>query len=308
MGVTGMGLREQYDQVKNRVHVILDDPTPGDRNAFRIQWFLALVVLLNAVAIVLATVPSLDRQFRFLFGPLMNTCLLIFAIEYLLRIWSCTSSQNLKGIIGDRFRYAMHLYLIIDLISILPIFFPILLHRNLTLLRTIRLLSIFKLGRYSRYSQSLAQLKRVLFRKREIFAIMVFILIFVVLFSSTLLYLIEFPVQPEKFSSIPAAMWWSAMTITTVGYGDIYPVTTLGKIIAAGFTFLGVLVLALPSAILATGFIEEKNRHPDSDPMQRVARASLMNHFTSLHDEGNLSDQEYEEFMAMVTCLHPKNE
>ncbi|WP_319579275.1 ion transporter [uncultured Methanospirillum sp.] len=303
-----MMLRERYDQIKSRVHVILDDPTPGDRTAFRVQWFLALVVLLNAVAIVLATVPSIDRQFRFLFGPLMNSCLLIFTIEYLLRIWSCTSSQNIREIIGDRFRYAMHLYLLIDLISILPIFFPILLHRNLTLLRTVRLLSIFKLGRYSRYSQSLAQLKRVLFRKREIFAIMVFILIFVVLFSSTLLYLIEFPVQPEKFSSIPASMWWSAMTITTVGYGDIYPVTTLGKIIAAGFTFLGVLVLALPSAILATGFIEEKNRHPDSDPVQRVARAGLMNHFTSLHDEGKLSDQEYEEYVAMVTCLRPKNE
>jgi len=303
-----MELTERYNQLKIRIHVILDDPKPGDKTAIRIQWFLALVVLLNAVVIVLGTVQSIDNQYRFLFGPLMNSCLFVFTIEYLLRIWSCTSSHDLKGMISERFRYALQLYLLIDLISILPIFFPVTINRNLTLLRTVRLLSIFKLGRYSRYSQSLAQLKRVLFRKREIFGIMVFILIFVVLFSSTILYLVEFPAQPDKFSSIPAAMWWSAMTVTTVGYGDIYPVTALGKIIGSGFTFLGVLVLALPSAILATGFIEEKNRHPDPDPIQRIARAGLLGHFTSLHDQGRISDQEYEDYLAMVYCLMPKKE
>lgn len=303
-----MVLKERYNTVKNRVHVILDEPSPGDRVAFNIQWFLALVVLLNAVVIVLITVPSIDKQYRILFGPVMNFCLFIFTIEYLLRIWSCTSSANLKGIVGDRFRYAMHLYLLIDLISILPVFFPFIFNRHLTILRTFRLLSIFKLGRYSRYSQSLAQLKRVLFRKREIFAIMVFILIFVVLFSSTILYLIENPVQPDKFSSIPAAMWWSAMTVTTVGYGDIYPVTTLGKIIGSFFTFLGVLVLALPSAILATGFIEEKNRISDPVMVQRASAACLIRHFTSLRDQGKISDQEYEEFTSMVYCLRSGDE
>lgn len=303
-----MVLKERYNKVKNRVHVILDDPSPGDRVAYNIQWFLAFVVLLNAVVIVLITVPSIDKQYRILFGPLMNFCLFIFTIEYVLRIWSCTSSPDLKGMIGNRFRYAMHLYLLIDLISILPVFFPFIFNRHLTILRTFRLLSIFKLGRYSRYSQSLAQLKRVLFRKREIFAIMVFILIFVVLFSSTILYLVENPVQPDKFSSIPAAMWWSAMTVTTVGYGDIYPITPLGKIIGSCFTFLGVLVLALPSAILATGFIEEKNRLSDSSPLRRVASASLIRYFSSLHDQGKMSDQEYEEYSSMVYCLHSRDE
>jgi len=303
-----MELKQRYDLVKTRVHSLLDGPVSGNRGTAFVQIFLAFIILLNTVAIILFTEPIIEAHYSFLLNPLINGCLLIFTIEYLLRIWSCTFSRDIKGKITDRIRYAMHLYLLIDLISIIPVFFPFIFHRNLATLRMFRLISIFKLGRYSRYSRSLAQLKRVLIRKREIFGIMLFFLIFIVLFSATILYLVENPVQPDKFSSIPAAMWWAAMTVTTVGYGDIYPVTPLGKFIASCFTFAGVLVLALPSAILATGFIEEKNRVTEPDPCFGTARAGLLSHFASLHDQEILSDQEYEEYRSMVLCLNPETE
>jgi voltage-gated potassium channel len=223
----------------------------------------------------------------------------------MLRIWSCTTAITLKRKIFDRIRYALHLYQLIDLISIIPCFLPFFFPRQLILLRTLRIVSIFKLGRYSRYVHSLDQLKRVLFRKREIFGIILFFLVFVVLFSSTLLYLVEYPVQPDKFSSIPAAMWWSIMTVTTVGYGDLIPVTPVGKSIAALFTLLGVLVLALPSAILASGFIEEYRKPDPQESERKKAGSVLISHFKTLNNQGSISDEEYEYYCMMIHCLEP---
>jgi voltage-gated potassium channel len=146
---------------------------------------------------------------------------------------------------------------------------------------------------------------RVLLHKQEIFAIMLFFLVFVVLFSSTIMYLIEYPAQPDKFSSIPAAMWWSIMTVTTVGYGDIVPVTPLGKLIGSVITLAGVLVLALPSAILATGFIEEreKSREEYTSPEKIIIHGDLVRHFTNMHDKGILPDQEYEKYLEKIHRL-----
>ncbi|MFH0967201.1 MAG: ion transporter [Methanobacteriota archaeon] len=302
-----VSIAERYDLVKSRVHTLLDEPDRKDRVALLIQIIIAGAIVLNTLSIIVFTVRPISEKYDNLLNPLIATCLIIFSVEYLLRVWSCTFSRDLKGMVFDRIRYALHLYQIIDLISITPAFFPFLFPRHLTLLRTFRIVSIFKMGRYSRYSKSLDQLKRVLFRKREVFAIMLFFLIFVVLFSSTILYLVENPAQPDKFSSIPAAMWWAMMTVTTVGYGDIYPITPLGKIIGSVVTLAGVLVLALPSAILATGFIEEKGRVPDLDLVQKGARADLISHFTSLYDQGVLSEQEYEGYIAMVDRLNPEN-
>ena len=301
-------MRERYDHIKNRVHILLDEPDRQDRVALLIQIVIAAAIVLNTIAIVIFTVKPVSESYGYLLNPLIDSCLTIFTIEYLLRVWSCTNARDLKSKVRDRIRYGLHLFQIIDLISITPVIFPFFFPRHLVLLRTFRIVSIFKLGRYSRYSKSLEQLKRVLVRKREIFAIMIFFLTFVILFSSTLLYLVENSAQPERFSSIPAAMWWAMMTVTTVGYGDIFPITPLGKIIGSVVTLAGVLVLALPSAILATGFIEERSRTPDLNSIQRVAQVNLIHHFISLHEKGELSDQDYEQYTSMVYSLKPENE
>lgn len=293
----------RYEKVKARVHSILDEPSHDDRVALSIQLLIAGAIVVNALGIILFTVPSLGIRYRFFLDPLINTCLVIFTLEYLLRIWACTSSATLKGKVLGRLRYALHLYQIIDLISIIPLFLPFLFPRHLFLLRTVRIISIFKLGRYSGYLRSLDLLKRVLFRKREIFGIILFFLVFIILFSSTILYLVEFPVQPDKFSSIPAAMWWSVMTVTTVGYGDIIPVTPLGKVIAALFTILGVLVLAVPSAILASGFIEERSRDQVAGHGAEVAGVKLVKVFEKMHMEGQITDREREEYLSLVALL-----
>lgn len=291
-----------YNQVKLRVHTLLDEPDPHDPVAIIIQVIIAGAILINTGAIILFTVHSINVGFEFLLNPVISICISIFTIEYLLRLWSCTIARDMKGMVRDRIRYALHLYQIIDLVSIIPFLFPYVFPRHLTLLRTFRIVSIFKLARYSRYSKSLDQLKRVLLRKREVFVILIFFLIFVVLFSSTIMYVIEYPVQPDKFSSIPAAMWWSVMTVTTVGYGDMVPVTPLGKLIGSLFTVTGVLVLALPSAILATGFIEEREKEKSSNrnPAQVTAYSDMVRLLGTHHERGVITDQEYAEYMAIA--------
>jgi voltage-gated potassium channel len=191
--------------------------------------------------------------------------------------------------------------MIIDLISIIPILFLFFFPRIPALLHLFMLLSIFKLVRYSRNSASLKQLRRVIFKKREIISILVLFLVFSILFSSTIMYIIENAAQPDKFSSIPAAMWWAVMTVTTVGYGDIIPITPLGKIIAGMVTIGGVLLLALPSAILASGFMEERQReqmvrdHPGIE-----AGISLLERVGTLKERGLITEEEFDEYKALV--------
>jgi voltage-gated potassium channel len=287
--------------VKSRVHRILEDPPEGDRAALCVQVTLGLVVILNTIAVVIFTIPSVEASWTTPLNLVITFCLVVFAAEYFLRIWSCTDAATWRERMADRFRHATSFYLIIDLLSIVPLLFPIFFPTDFALLRGFRLISIFKLGRYARKSRSLALLKRVMMKKREIFTLMVFFLVFVILFSATVMYLVENPAQPDKFSSIPAAIWWAMMTVTTVGYGDIYPITPLGQTIGSLITLAGVLLLALPSAILASGFIEErqKNRESVHGEMAEQMLAQL-ERAADLREKGLLTEEEYRELKVRI--------
>ncbi|WP_143709492.1 ion transporter [Methanospirillum hungatei] len=285
----------KVNSIKTRIHYILDTPAWHDRTAVVIHGILATVILANAIAIILSTVRPIAEHHGDILTIIMNICMAVFVCEYGLRMWACTDTHNPVRMITDRVRYAFHLYLIIDLISILPIFIPFFFPQAIMIIRLFRLSSIFKLGRFTRYSESIVQLRRVIVRKKEIFAIMLFFLVFIILFSSTIMYVVEYPAQPDAFSSIPAALWWAVMTVTTVGYGDIIPVTPLGKLIAGFVTMTGVLVLALPSAIMATGFIEERERQKNVE-LKRKSQGIppvLAWKLDELKEKGYITQEEY---------------
>jgi len=283
------------------VHELLENPPGDDRLALCLQLFLALVIVLNTVAVVIYTVPSMEAGYGPPLGAVITGCLLVFSAEYFLRLWACSDAPTFSGRMKDRFRYATKFFLVIDLLSIMPIFFPLFVAQDTALLRAFRLLSIFKLGRYARKSQSLSLLRRVILRKQEIFSLMVFFLVFVILFSSTIMYLVEHPAQPDKFSSIPAAMWWAAMTVTTVGYGDIYPVTPIGQSIGSIVTLMGVLLLALPSAILASGFIEERHKQRETSPGARLENeVALLERVGHLKELGVITGEELDELRRRI--------
>ncbi|MFA4850783.1 MAG: ion transporter [Methanoregula sp.] len=290
-----------YDRIKIRVNGILNTYPNPEPTARWVKYFLAIFILVNTIAVVISTMPDLPLSFRIQLFAIISVCLSIFAIEYILRLWSCTNNPTFLGRVKDRLRYATGIYMIIDLISIIPIIFPFVFPNDYSMLHIFRLLSIFKLVRYTRHSDALQLLQRVVFKKREIISFLVIFLVFEILFASTIMYLVENAAQPDKFSSIPSSMWWAVMTVTTVGYGDIIPITPWGKTIAGLVTIGGVLLLALPSAILAAGFMEERQKEQAGhNHYGTEAGISLLERVGSLKERGLITEEEFEEYKALI--------
>jgi len=181
----------------------------------------------------------------------------IFTIEYLLRLWTCTINNRFRDPLMGRIRFALTPLALVDLMAILPFYLPMLIPFDLRFIRAVRLFRLFRLFKIGRYSRSLRTIGNVLKSKKEDLFITVFTVFILLVVASSLMYFVENEAQPEAFSSIPTAMWWGVITLTTVGYGDIYPVTMAGKILGSIISILGIGIFALPTGILASGFAEE---------------------------------------------------
>jgi voltage-gated potassium channel len=180
----------------------------------------------------------------------------IFTIEYLLRLWSCVTDKKYSKPILGRFRYSLTPMAVVDLFAILPFYLPFT-GLDLRIIRVFRLLRIFRIAKAARYISSLKLLGRVFKSKKEELVITSIVMIILLIIASSLMYYFEYEVQPEKFADIPTTMWWAIATLTTVGYGDVYPITSEGKIIASIVAILGIGLFALPTGILGAGFVQE---------------------------------------------------
>ena len=221
--------------------------------AFNIS--LSILIFLNTIAIILSTLPNLKGIYYIIFREFEYFSVMIFLIEYLLRLWSCVENRGYNHPIYGRLRFMFSFWGIVDLLAIAPFFLTAFV-ANFAFIRMLRLLRILRLFRLSRYFQAFRIIKNVLNGKREELILSFSFILFLIVFSSSLMYYIEHPVQPEAFTSIPAALWWGVNTMTTVGYGDIYPITLPGKIIGAFVAISGISLFALPAGIIASGFNE----------------------------------------------------
>jgi len=221
---------------------------------------LFAVILLNVVEFVVSTLPGLSQPMQDLLHWFEVVSVAVFTVEYVLRVWSITSDANFARPIAGRVRFALGPMALVDLAAILPSYLPMLVGFDGRILRVVRLLRIFRILKLGRYSTSLRTLFRVVHRKREELAMVTFTVFVVLVLASTLMYFAEQPAQPRLFSSIPAAMWWGVTTLTTVGYGDMYPITPWGKLLGSLIALIGLGLFALPAGILASGFVEELSR------------------------------------------------
>jgi voltage-gated potassium channel len=215
------------------------------------------LIILNVIGLILHTVPEYADAYVLEFYILEISSTILFSIEYLARIWVSNLKRPYKEPIKGRLKYIFSPMALVDLFSILPYFivlFTALDLRFLTIIRFSRLLRIFKLRRYS---SAIHMLFKVVEDKKEELVITFGTIVVLLIFSSSFMYIIEHDAQPEKFSSIPATMWWSVMTLTTVGYGDMIPITPTGKILSAFIAMLGIAMFALPAAMLSSGFTEQ---------------------------------------------------
>lgn len=224
-----------------------------------IDTVLVTLILLNTAAFVAETVPWIEARWRAEFRMFETFSVAVFTIEYIVRLWASVEIAYLKRLPAWRARLsaARRPYMIIDLLSILPYYVSIFAPLDLRVLRILRLIRFFKL---SRYSPAMDTLLRVLSNERKSLSAAGLLLVAAVLVSATGMYHIEGRVQPERFGTVPDAAYWAITTLTTVGYGDVVPVTPLGRLWAALTMVAGLCILALPVAIIATGFAQEVGR------------------------------------------------
>lgn len=253
--------------IQRRTWEVLSSARPGDRASRAFDAALLLLIAANVAAVVLQTVPRLHARHAVAFAWFEAASVAVFGAEYALRLWACGVDPRYAGGLRGRLRYMVTPMALVDLVAILP-FFLAAAGVDLRFVRAFRLMRLFVLAKAGRYVTALRLFAVVIRSRREELVLTTFILGLLLLVASSLMYFVEHPAQPEVFSSIPAAMWWAVATLTTVGYGDVYPVTVVGRVLASCVAVLGIGFFALPTAILGTGFVEEigKTRQPRCCP------------------------------------------
>lgn len=219
-----------------------------------INYFLILLILGNAAAVLLESVNDLYQSYTAFFDFFEYFSIFIFSLEYLLRFWSVAEVNPFYSAWKNRLNWVKSGAAIIDLLAILPAYINFWVPIDLRFLRILRLIRLLKL---TRYFVSLQILLRVIEREKGSFQAVIFILGIMIMMAAASIYVVESKAQPEVFTSIPASMWWAVVTLTTVGYGDVTPITPLGRFFGAIITILGVGLAALPAGILATGLTHE---------------------------------------------------
>ena len=243
-----------YSQVQHRILEILESGQKGDRTSRICDTLIALLVVINIIAVTLESVSDFSVKYANQFYAIEFFSVVIFSIEYLARLWVSAAKNAAEDKIfgSSRLGYMLSFSGVIDLVSILPFYlqalFPGL---DLRVLRTLRLLRIFKL---SNYNTAIEDLFSAVYEERKSFIAALYLFVIAFVLTSSLIYYAENEVQPEKFASIPDAMYWSLITLTTVGYGDVSPVTWIGKVISVATALMGVSVVALLTGILANAF------------------------------------------------------
>jgi len=219
-----------------------------------VDYFLIFLIMTNVAAVIAESVDQWYYPYQNYFTLFENFSIVIFSIEYLLRLWSVAEAKPDNTTWKQRWDWLRSPSALIDLVAIVPAFLNFFVNIDLRFLRILRLFRILKL---TRYFASMRILLVVISKERGSFQAVIFILIIMIVTASSGIYLVENHAQPDEFESIPKAMWWAVVTLTTVGYGDVTPITNAGKILGAIITILGVGLAALPAGILATGLANE---------------------------------------------------
>jgi voltage-gated potassium channel len=261
-------------ELRHRLYEILEHGPIGDRAGRLVGRLIVLLIVINLIAITLESVPELEAQYGAWFQALELFSLVVFTVEYGLRMWvAAEHAPYRRGAAWKaRMRYATSPAGVIDLLAVLPFWFAFALPSELKILLVFRIVRFLKLARYSPGMRSLLD---VLYAERRALFGCLVILIGATLLAATVMHIVERHVQPDKFGTIPEAMWWAIVTLGTIGYGDVVPVTALGRIIAAATIFTGLIMVALPVGIVATAFANEIHRRDFVVTWGMVARVPL---------------------------------
>jgi voltage-gated potassium channel len=246
--------------LRKRVFDLLEPTVSNSRLAKAIEYFLIVLIACNIVMIQLETIPHYAEKHAEFFRDFEFFSVIIFTAEYLLRLWTCHELVRYQRPYVGRLRYVFSRAGLIDLLSVLPFYlalFPI----DLRWLRIFRFFRLLRMLKIARYLTALNLIFAVIKDRREQLLVVIMFIFFLLVIIATLMFYVEGPAQPDVFSSIPATMWWGIATLTTVGYGDMVPITPLGKLLAGIIAIIGVGMYALPAGILSAGISEHLRDH-----------------------------------------------
>ncbi|RYY96379.1 MAG: ion transporter [Chitinophagaceae bacterium] len=243
-----------HQRFKQRVYDHLNPHDAGSASERWVDGFIIGLILANTLAVILETVQPIYVRYRGFFEGFEAFSVAVFTVEYGLRLWTITRHPAYRQPVAGRIRWIFSFGALVDLLAILPNYLPLLFPFDLRFIRMLRLLRLLRFLKMGRYLKASRIIRHVFAAKKEELVLSLSLTFCLIVVASCVMYLVEHDAQPDKFSSIPETMWWSVATLTTVGYGDVYPVTVLGKMLTAVISILGIGMFALPAGILASGF------------------------------------------------------
>ncbi len=261
---------EKKQTLKERVWEIVEATDHDEKPKKALDYFdyfILVLILLNSAAVIIETVKFVDDNYGFYFFWFEVFSVIVFSIEYIARVWASSSQAEYSRSFWGRIKYMLTPLAIIDLVAIIP-FFLTFLTFDLRIVRTLRVFRLLRLMKLVRYSASINLFGKVLKNRKEELVVTASIVLVMMVLSASFMYYAEHLAQPEAFPDIPSSMWWAIVTLTTVGYGDVYPITTMGKVFAAVIAILGIGMFALPTGILGASFVEELEK-------QRLEKAGV---------------------------------
>lgn len=307
----------RINTMREKVAQCLDAGESDDIIVRAVDVFLIILIGLNVIAIILESEAGFHKQYETLLYRFEVFSIVVFTAEYILRVWSCVASrkQYAHNPVRGRLRYMLTPMALVDLVAIVPFYLAFFIPIDLRFLRVLRLLRVFKLTRYSR---AMHVLLSVLKEEASSLAAAFSILFVLLILAASGIYLIEHDVQPDSFGSIMSSMWWAMATLTTVGYGDVTPITTGGRFFGGCITLIGMGMVALPAGILASAFSDQLHRRREvyTEKLDDALKDGIVTQeerstLISLQEELGLSESDAEElqrrqasYSQKIPCPH----
>jgi voltage-gated potassium channel len=238
-------------------------PRLGGRLGIALDWGIMTLIVINILAVLLETVDPVAAAYGRELYLIEIVSVSVFTVEYLAHVWSIPESRTYEDPVRGRLRFMLSPLMLIDLVAILPFYLSGVVAVDARFVRALRLFRVVRLLKIARYSETMRSFSSVVRSQKEKLVVAAAMNVILLVLSSSVMYQLEHQAQPELFSSIPATLWWGAMTLTTVGYGDMFPVTEWGQLAASFIAVFGIGLFALPASILAAGFIEDSQSNDE---------------------------------------------
>ena len=290
-------LANQGRTFRQKVHAVIFPSAYGGSLHTIFDTFIMIWVIVSVLAVILESVHGIEYLLNLEFIVLDAIAVSIFTLEYCLRMYCCVEEPGYQRAVSGRLKMAKSTSSIIDLLAIAPFFLEVFLHHliDLRFMRVFRLLRLLKLSRYTGATQSLS---KVIAREWPVIAASTFIMLLLVVMTASLGFLFEHEAQPDKFENIPQAIYWAVITLASVGYGDISPITPAGRAMTIVLSLIGIGIFAIPAAILSSAFTDQLKRD----------REALVNTIYEMLADGHLDEKEIEYIRTESKRLHLSDE